>query len=399
MWLVGGDANMRAMSIARFAVNRRVAVSMIALAIVVLGVFALPRLPVTLLPNFTPPVVTVTVNYPNVGPEQMEALVTRPIENAVSRVNGIELINSSSQLGQSSVSAQFYYGTNLDTAAVDVQQQVDQIRSQLPNDPNLQQPQIAKFDSNSLPVVRFYVTDPNMPLRDLGDLFANQLSDEFASVDGVANVIVAQDQTRAFMIEPDASKLAAYGMTLNQIIGRVQQENLNLPAGIIQVGPNEYQVRANALLANAQRNLESRACGQERQRDSYRDRGESQRLDSRAAHLRTTQWQAGDRRGDRRAAQRKRRRNGDRHISQDRSGPGALRRHEDRRGLRPEEFHPRSDQRARAHGDLRRDSRRPHHSALLALVAHHVDRGGVAADLGARHALRCVRAVAIRSIS
>ena len=240
-----------AMSIARFAVNRRVAVSMLALAIVVLGIFALPRLPVALLPNFTPPVVTVTVNYPNVGPEQMEALVTRPIENAVSRVNGIELINSTSQLGQSTVSAQFYYGTNLDTAAVDVQQQVDQIRSQLPNDPNLQQPAIAKFDSNSLPVVRFYVTDPNIPLRDLGDLFANQLSDEFASVDGVANVIVSQDQTRAFMIEPDANKLAAYGLTLNQIIGRVQQENLNLPAGIIQVGPNEYQVRANALLATA----------------------------------------------------------------------------------------------------------------------------------------------------
>jgi hydrophobic/amphiphilic exporter-1 (mainly G- bacteria), HAE1 family len=239
------------MSIARFAVNRRVAVSMLALAIVVLGIFALPRLPVALLPNFTPPVVTVTVNYPNVGPEQMEALVTRPIENAVSRVNGIELINSSSQLGTSSVSAQFYYGTNLDTAAVDVQQQVDQIRNQLPNDPNLQQPQIEKFDSNSLPVVRFYVTDANMPLRDLGDLFANQLSDEFASVDGVANVVVSQDQARAFMIEPDASKLAAYGMTFNQIIGRVQQENLNLPAGIVQVGPNEYQVRANALLATA----------------------------------------------------------------------------------------------------------------------------------------------------
>jgi hydrophobic/amphiphilic exporter-1 (mainly G- bacteria), HAE1 family len=240
------------MSIARFAVNRRVAVSMIALAIVVLGVFALPRLPVALLPNFTPPVVTVTVDYPNVGPEQMEALVTRPIENAVSRVNGIQLINSDSQLGVSTVSAQFYYGTNLDTAAVDVQQQVDQIRNQLPNDPNLQTPQIAKFNSNSLPVVRFYVTDTNMPLRDLGDLFANQLSDEFASVDGVANVIVSQDQQRAFMIEPDTNKLAAYGMTLNQIIGRVQQENLNLPAGIIQVGPSEYQVRANALLATAQ---------------------------------------------------------------------------------------------------------------------------------------------------
>ena len=136
---------------------------------------------------------TVTVNYPNVGPEQMESLVTRPIENAVSRVNGIELINSSSQLGQS-----------LGQRAVLLRHQHRYRRGRrpaagrrrsaasCPNDPNLQQPQIAKFDSNSFPVVRIYVTDPNMPLRDLGDLFANQLSDEFASVDGVAAVIVAQ---------------------------------------------------------------------------------------------------------------------------------------------------------------------------------------------------------------
>jgi HAE1 family hydrophobic/amphiphilic exporter-1 len=224
---------------------------MLALAIMVLGLFALPRLPVALLPNFTPPVVSVTVNYPDVGPEQMEALVTRPIENAVSRVNGIEQINSNSQEGVSTVTAQFYYGTNLDTAAVDVQQKVDQIRSQLPNDPNLQQPQIEKFDPNSLPVVRFFVTDPNMPLRDLGDLFSNTISDEFAAVDGVAAVTVSQDQQRAFMIEPDAHALAANGLTFTQIIARVQQENLNLPAGIVQVGPREYQVRANALLQTA----------------------------------------------------------------------------------------------------------------------------------------------------
>ncbi len=224
---------------------------MIALAIVVLGVFALPRLPVALLPNFTQPVVTVTVNYPNVGPEQMEALITRPIENAVSRVNGIQQINSTSAEGQTQVSAQFYFGTNIDTAAVDVQQQVDQIRSQLPNDPNLQQPQVAKFDSNSFPVVRVYITDPNMSLRDMGDLFTNTLSDEFASVDGVANVTVNNDQQRSIMIAPNANLLAANGLTLAQITSRVQQENLNLPAGIIQVGPNEYQVRSNALLQSA----------------------------------------------------------------------------------------------------------------------------------------------------
>ena len=225
---------------------------MIALAIVVLGFFAIPRLPIALLPNFTQPVVTVSINYPNVGPEQMETLITRPIENAVSRVNGIQQINSTSTEGNTQISAQFYYGTNIDTAAVDVQQQVARIYGTLPNDPNLQQPVINKFDSNSLPVVRAYVTDSNMTLRDLGDLFTNQLADEFSAIDGVAAVTVANDEQRAIMVEPDIAALAVNGITLEQITSRIQQENINLPAGIVQVGTNEYLVRASALLRSAQ---------------------------------------------------------------------------------------------------------------------------------------------------
>ncbi len=240
------------MPIAKFAVHRRVAVSMIALAIVVLGIFAFPRLPIALLPNFTQPVVTVSVTYPNVGPQQMETLITRPIENAVSRVNGIQQINSSSSEGTTRVTAQFYFGTNIDTAAVDVQEQVSRIWGTLPNDPNLQQPVITKFDSNSLPVVRLFVTDPNMTLRDLGDLFTNQLGDEFSSIDGVAAVTVGNDQLRAIMIEPDTRALAINGISLPQIMQRVAEENINLPAGVVQVGKSEYLVRASALLQSAQ---------------------------------------------------------------------------------------------------------------------------------------------------
>ncbi|MBV8155222.1 MAG: efflux RND transporter permease subunit [Candidatus Eremiobacteraeota bacterium] len=225
---------------------------MIALAIVVLGLFAIPRLPIALLPNFTQPVVTVSVTYPNVGPQQMETLITRPIENAVSRVNGIQQINSTSSEGNSEVQAQFYFGTNIDTAAVDVQEQVSRIWGTLPNDPNLQQPVITKFDSNSLPVIRAFITDPNMSTRDLGDIFTNQLSDEFSAIDGVAAVTIANDQQRAIMVQPNASQLSAYGITLQQIMQRIQQENLNLPAGIVQVGSNEYLVRASALLQSAQ---------------------------------------------------------------------------------------------------------------------------------------------------
>ena len=85
--------------------------------------------------SFSPPAITVSVAYPNVAPDSMETLVTRPIENAVSRVAGIQQINSTSALGVSTVTAQFYYGTNIDTASVDVQQQVDRIRNQVGDRP------------------------------------------------------------------------------------------------------------------------------------------------------------------------------------------------------------------------------------------------------------------------
>jgi len=238
------------MPIARFAVTRRVTVAMIACAIIVLGIFAFPRLPIDLLPSFSPPVINVSVNYTNVAPQQMETLITRPLENAVSRVAGIQQINSTSSEGSSNITAQFYYGVNIDTAAVDVQQQVSRAFSSLPNDPNLSQPQINKFNPNSLPVVRMFVTDPNLSMRDLGDLWTNTLSDEFSAVSGVASVQVSNSQTRAIMVQPDLAKLAGYNLTMAQIVQRIGQENVNLPAGIVQISKNEYQVQTNALFTN-----------------------------------------------------------------------------------------------------------------------------------------------------
>ncbi|MBV9148561.1 MAG: efflux RND transporter permease subunit [Candidatus Eremiobacteraeota bacterium] len=248
--LSGG--NLRPNPIARFAVTRRVAVSMMATAIIVLGIFAIPRLAISLLPSFSPPIINVSVNYPNVGPEQIETLITRPIENAVSRVPGIDYIESTSSEGNSRVRAQFHFGVNIDTAAVDVQQQVDRIRSQLPNDPTLQTPQISKFDPNSLPVVTAYVTDPTRSQRDLNDIFTNQLADEFSAIIGVGSVTVNASQTRAIMIEPNANVLAGYNLTADQLVARIAAENVNLPAGIIQIAQNAYQIQTNALYQNEQ---------------------------------------------------------------------------------------------------------------------------------------------------
>jgi HAE1 family hydrophobic/amphiphilic exporter-1 len=235
------------MSIASFAVTRRVAVAMLSAAIVILGLFALPRLAVALLPTFAPPVVTVSTAYGNASPETIESTVTRPIENAVSRVSGIDILESNSYQGQSTVRVQFNFGTDLNVAAVDVQQQVARIRASLPNDPLLQEPQIIKADPNATAVLALQVSDRSRDSRDLSDIIVNQLSDELASVHGVGSVGVSGITQRAVMIEPDEHRLAAVGLSLDTLLSRIKNENVDLPAGVVKIGPREYGIRTNAL--------------------------------------------------------------------------------------------------------------------------------------------------------
>jgi len=237
--------------IARFAISRRVSVAMLAMAILVLGVFALPRLPVDLLPTFQPPVVSVTVNYGNVSPETIESTVTRPLENAVARVAGIDYLSSNSTQGQSSVRAQFKFGTDINVAVNDIEQQVARARGQLPNDPNLQAPQILKADPNAAPVARYYVTDATRTQRDLNDLFTNVLSDQFSSVPGVGSVQVDGGQVRAIMVAPDQTKIGGYGLTNNDIIKKLANENVDYPAGLLSIGPREFGIRTSALYKSA----------------------------------------------------------------------------------------------------------------------------------------------------
>src|SRR5579864_677769 len=235
------------MTIARFAVTRRVAVAMLTAAIVVLGFFAAPRLAVALLPSFAPPVVTVSTAYGNASPETIESTITRPIENAVSRVSGIDILESNSFQGQSTVRVQFDFGTDINVAAIDVQQQVARIRASLPNDPLLKEPQIIKADPNATPVLVLQVTDPTLTQRDLSDLIVNELSDDLASVHGVGSVGASGITQRAILIEPDEHRLAAVGLSLNTLVTRIQNENVDLPAGVVKIGSNEYGIRTNAL--------------------------------------------------------------------------------------------------------------------------------------------------------
>src|SRR5688572_32882547 len=139
------------MSVPRIAIHRPVTMFMLSGVIILLGAISLVRLPVDLMPDIEFPSITIRVGYPGVGPLEIEELITRPIEQTVSAVAGLERLESSSNEGSSRVTLNFVWGTDLNEAADDVRNRIDRARGRLPEE--AEAPQIFKFDSNSQPIM------------------------------------------------------------------------------------------------------------------------------------------------------------------------------------------------------------------------------------------------------
>ncbi|MDR3690852.1 MAG: efflux RND transporter permease subunit [Fimbriimonas sp.] len=230
-------------SLAKFSVERPVAVSMRIAALVVLGAICLTKLPIDLLPKITIPTVGVNTSYANVAPEDMESVVTRPVEEAVSSAPNIYSVQSTSTLGNSSVRIQFQWGTDIGQAAVDVLQLVERARAGFPLDPNLQTPIVYKFDPSQLPIMIFGVTGIDSPTH-LRDVLDNQVTPMFESANGVASCVASGGLPRAIVVNVDPAKLQSYGISLSQVESRIVQENIDLPSGIAKLGKTEYTIRA-----------------------------------------------------------------------------------------------------------------------------------------------------------
>ncbi|MBI3948047.1 MAG: efflux RND transporter permease subunit [Armatimonadetes bacterium] len=231
------------MNIARFAVSRPVAVSMLIAALVTLGAICLTRLPVDLLPSISFPTISVVTQWPNVAPQEIEAQVTRPVERAVASVNNVYEVSSSTWEGTSQVRVRFTWGTDIGQAAVDVLQQVERASRAFPTDPTLQNPTVFKFDPSQMPILTLGVSGEDDPVK-LRTLMDNHVAPLLESADGVASVSVAGGLQRALMVEVDPERLRARSLALADVSRRLVQENLNLPAGIARESDTEYTVRS-----------------------------------------------------------------------------------------------------------------------------------------------------------
>ncbi|MCI3951574.1 MAG: acriflavin resistance protein [Burkholderiales bacterium] len=231
------------MNLIEASVKRPVFTAMATLVVVVLGLVAFTRLQIDLLPSIELPTLTIHTEYEGASPVVIERLVTQIVEEIVATVPGVEEIVSESSEGTSRVRVSFAWGTDIDTAAVDMQARLLDEISELPD--NIEGPRVSKFDIDSFPVVLLGVSSRLDPVE-LTELIEDQIRYRFARIPGVAQVDPWGGYNREVRIELDPDRLRALGLPLDEVLQAIRDANLDLPAGRIEQGQYNVTLRAPA---------------------------------------------------------------------------------------------------------------------------------------------------------
>ncbi|MDG5787923.1 efflux RND transporter permease subunit [Evansella sp. AB-P1] len=228
------------MNLIKHSVMRPVGVTIIALVMILLGTVSLSGLKVDLMPDLDLPIAVVSTPYNGAAPQEVENLVTRPLEGALSATEGLETIQSISAQNQSVVMLMYDFDTDLDMVMLDLRERIDMVRQMLPDGAGA--PMIMRFDPNQMPIMQVGIS-AEMDLTRLTHITENQIIPQMERIPGVGQVNLTGGQVREIVIEPDILKLHSYGLTLTQLSQIVGGESMSASAGQIQRGGQEMPLR------------------------------------------------------------------------------------------------------------------------------------------------------------
>ena len=234
------------MRIADISIKQPVFITMVILSLVVVGVLSYSRLGVDLMPDVSLPYVAVVIANPGVGPEEMETQVSKPIEDVLSTINGIDKITSTSSEGVSLILAAFVLEKDAQTAATEVREKVAGIRNTLPRE--IIEPVINKFDPSAIPIASYAILSKSgrMNLSDVRQFVDDNIKVQIQQVDGVGSVDLVGGQEREIQVEVNIDRLNAQGISIAQVTQAIRGENLNLPAGRVTGKTQDFLIRTKA---------------------------------------------------------------------------------------------------------------------------------------------------------
>ncbi|MCG1020119.1 efflux RND transporter permease subunit [Sutcliffiella horikoshii] len=217
------------MKIAKLSVLRPIAMSMVIILMLILGAVSMRGMPVDLFPELTFPIVAVTTTYEGAGPEEIENLISSPLEDAMSTLPNVESVTSISRTGGSLVLVSFTWGTDMDFASLDMRERIDSVRDFLPPGANL--PRVLRFNPSDLPIVQLAITDPSGEMTKAKQLAEQDIEPQLSSVDGIASISVEGGAENEVRITLDPNALSSFDISIDQLQQIIASENLNLPGG------------------------------------------------------------------------------------------------------------------------------------------------------------------------
>lgn len=231
------------MFLAHASTKRPIAMTCLLIALIALGLNAYRKIPIEQMPAVSIPYAVIATTWVGASSQDIEKDITKRIEDAVSGIDGLKTIESSSMENISRIQLEFSLGIDIDIAAQDIREKVDTILANLPK--GADRPVIQKININAAPVVTLFLTG-DLPINDLYEYAKNSLSDTFSSVSGVGEVRIIGGNEREIWIELDRARLAAAGLSSMDVCKAVQGGILNLPSGNVREQGNEISVRFDA---------------------------------------------------------------------------------------------------------------------------------------------------------
>ncbi|MDO8637525.1 MAG: efflux RND transporter permease subunit, partial [Dehalococcoidia bacterium] len=225
------------------SIKRPVFITMIFIALLVLGIIFYTRMGVDLYPDVSFPVISIQTAYPGASPDEVETEVSRPLEDALGSLNGVKTISSTSSEGLSTLNIEFNLEYSADKANSDVREKVAAIRNVLPND--ALEPVILKFDPSLMPILSIAAVDTTDSLNEytLRNLLDDDIKPSLEHIPGVAQAQVSGGLEREIQVELSMARVKALQISPQQVSDAIKRENVNIPAGSIKQTDQNFSLR------------------------------------------------------------------------------------------------------------------------------------------------------------
>ena len=239
------------MQLAEISIRRPVFATVVSLLIILIGAVSFNRLTVREYPKIDEPVVTVSVRYAGASAEVIETQVTKPLEDSIAGIDGVDVITSISRADQGQITVRFRLEKDADSAAAEVRDRTSRVRNRLPQ--AIEEPVIAKVEADAFPVIQLAFSSESLTPLQINDLVNRIVKPRMQTVTGVADVRIFGERKYAMRVWLDTDKLASYRLTTQEVEDAIRRSNLELPAGRIESQQREFSVTSQTdLLKPAQ---------------------------------------------------------------------------------------------------------------------------------------------------